>query len=306
VKGKESEYWWADRLGEAWRVLREFPQIIIGHRAAITAFDSGPLRASDEELARGWRQVGDVVVTSPITSYDDVVGGVSDEFGELWIFDADEEVPSFSEWDHLGGQMMVITLADPAGEYPDGPPTWEAELVGTAREQLAFLQQRLRQGLRDYRPLTFLRDELIVTRDPVAIAAIEGRLSSAERCQCRARGEVAWVRPSPDEFTAPYDLIERNTATWNALYRCRTCGAYWVLEQGPENNRDTSVAVRIQSAQHWQSVDLVDGRRRLLVEREGESDRPCRRAGCPRKALKDRQICVDHAYGLPGRQYTLK
>jgi hypothetical protein len=236
-----------------------------------------------------------------IASYDDVVGGVSDEFGELWIFGPEEEVPSFSDWDHLAGQMRVITLADPLVEYPEGPPTWDPELVRSDREQLAFLQERLRQRLREYRPLTFLRDDLIVTRDPVAIAAVEGRLSSAEHCQCRARGAAAWVRPSPDEFTASYDLIERSAATWNALYRCRTCGAYWVLEQGREYDRDMNVAVRIESARSWQSVDLVDGRRRLLVEREGESGRPCRWAGCTRKALKDREICVDHAYGLSPR-----
>ena len=166
------------------------------------------------------------------------------------------------------------------------------------REQLTSRQERLRQGLRAYRPLTFLRDNLIITRDPVAIAAVEGRLLSAEGCQCRVRGAAAWVRPSPDEFTAPYDLIERSAASWNALYRCRTCGAYWVVEHGREYDRDMNVAVRIQSARCWLSADLVGGRRRLLVEREGESECPCRWAGCNRKALKDREICVNHAYGL--------
>lgn len=299
--GNEGDYWWADRLGESWRLLKAFPEIIVERRAAITAFDSGPLNASEEEIARGWRQAGDVVITSVITSYDDVVGGVSDEFCELWIFGPDEVMPSFSDWDHLAGQMRVITLADPTVEYPDGPATWDPELVRADREQLTSLQEKLRQGLRTYRPLTFLRDDLIVTRDPVAIAAVEGRLSSAERCQCRVRGAAAWVRPSPDEFTAPYDLIERSAATWKVLYRCRTCGAYWVLEQGREYDRDMNVAVRIQSARNWQSADLVDGRRRLIVEREGESERPCRWAGCRRRALKDREICVDHAYGLPER-----
>lgn len=296
--GNEGDYWWADRLGESWCLLKEFPEIIVGHCAAITAFDSGPLEASEEEVARGWRQDGDVVITSVITSYDDVVRGVSDEGSELWLFRTDEKVPSFSDWDHLAGEMRVITLSDPAVEYPDGPATWDAELVRADRERLASLQESLWQALRTYLPLTFLRDNLIVTRDPVAIHALEARLSDVERCQCRARGAAAWVRPSPDESTPSYDLIERSTTTWRALHRCRTCGAYWVVEHGCEHDRDMNVAIRLNSARNWESADLVEGRRQLLAERQDEGERTCRGAGCGRQAL-DRERCEDHAYGLP-------
>lgn len=57
----------------SWHLLKEFPERIVGRDAAITAFDSGPLKASEKgakEVGRGWRQDGDVVITSVIASHD--------------------------------------------------------------------------------------------------------------------------------------------------------------------------------------------------------------------------------------------
>jgi hypothetical protein len=93
---------WADRLGEAWRLLKEFPAIIVGRRAAITAFDSGPLKASEEEIGCGWRQEGDVVITSAITSYDDVVGGMRRPSTRCRFFEP---------LDELGVRYLIVGLS---------------------------------------------------------------------------------------------------------------------------------------------------------------------------------------------------
>jgi hypothetical protein len=104
------------------------------------------------------------------------VGAVWDEGSELWLFAADEPIPDFSPWDHLSGHLRVITFADPEVAYPDPPATWDFSLIEADREQLMTLQSTLRGALRAYRPLTFLRNDLVVTRDPLVVRTLEGQL----------------------------------------------------------------------------------------------------------------------------------
>jgi hypothetical protein len=188
MRGIEGDYVWADRIGAAWEAVRSCPEIMAGRRVAITAFDSGTPTLTDAEAARGWTQQANAIVTTPGPSYDDIVGALSDEGGEVWVFDADAELPDFAGWVHLGGECSVITFAAPEVAHPDPPPTWDDALVDEARQWLTRKQEHIREGLSDFRPLTFLRDDLIITRDPVVIGAIDKlrRLrASVYRCPMR-------------------------------------------------------------------------------------------------------------------------
>lgn len=173
MRAREGEYEWADRLGPPWTAVKHAPSIVLGKQVVVTAFDSGPPRLSDDEAKKGWRQSGDVLITSPITSYGDIVGALSDEGGEIWVFDSSLPIPNFDAWKHMAGWCGVISFAPPEQEFPDPPPTWDSSLVDQDREWLRRMQARLREGLRRFRPLSFLRDDLLVTRDPVAVAEID-------------------------------------------------------------------------------------------------------------------------------------
>lgn len=288
--GEEGEYFWADHLDAACHVLDEYPEVVVGHRVVIAAFDSGPFRASAEELRMGWEQRGDVAVTTAIRSSGDVP--VSGEGDELWVFGKDETVPSFVDWEHLGG-YFGITLAEPELRDLQAPSEDETWL----REHRAKLRNKVREGLKKYRPLTFLRDDLIATRDPVVIAALRNRLAEASRCHCEARGEACWVTPSIDDFVAPYNLLALSIASIIGLYRCRSCGADWVM--APRRDQLLSVAIRIESPERWLATDIAAAQRSLLEQRYGGvSDQRCRWAKCGRRALKAMEICADHSYRL--------
>lgn len=107
-----------------------------------------------------------------ITSYNEIGGG-SDEFAELWDFGPEEDVPPLCGWEPLTGEIWVITFADPEIEHP---ATRGPEFVRVEHEWLGSSLEWLRQGLGAYHPLSFLRDDLIVTRNLVVVAAVEGRL----------------------------------------------------------------------------------------------------------------------------------
>jgi hypothetical protein len=83
MRGKDHNYERATRLGPPWSLAKDASDIVLGRRAVITAFDSGPARVFHDETARGWRQAGDVLITAPIPSHDDIVGALSDAGSEI-------------------------------------------------------------------------------------------------------------------------------------------------------------------------------------------------------------------------------
>lgn len=290
MHGEEGDFLWVDHLGSAADVLRAMPQVVVGHQVVIAAFDFGPLVASSEELSRGWRQIGDVVVSTAVRSRDEVP--VSGEGDELWVFGIGDAVPLFAEWEQLGG-YYCITLAEPDHSVCGVSEPSEDELW--LREHRAKLKATVCAGLQKYRPLTFLRDDLIATRDPVVIHALRARFADAAICRCERRGDATWIQDSVDEFVAPYDLVERSRSVDSALYQCRTCRRHWVVAVGRE--RRLSIAVEVQSEDVWESIDIVGVQRALLTAAANEHRR-CRWTVCDRPALQAMEICADHAYRL--------
>ena len=50
------------------KLLRNCPEAVLEKFVVITAFDSGPLRLSSEEIRKGWRAERNLVITSKITN----------------------------------------------------------------------------------------------------------------------------------------------------------------------------------------------------------------------------------------------
>jgi hypothetical protein len=82
--GRRSEYWiaeWSDGCDANLADLIPFcPSIVRGQHVAIASYDSGRYTPSKEEVAAGWRTLGDLAVSPKVTSVDSL------------------PMPNFDEW----------------------------------------------------------------------------------------------------------------------------------------------------------------------------------------------------------------
>lgn len=65
-------------------VIRQLPQLVLGHHVAIAWSDSGPHNLSTAEIASGWQRVGDLAISPTIT---DVAQLPSPGFDEWYVFE---------------------------------------------------------------------------------------------------------------------------------------------------------------------------------------------------------------------------
>jgi hypothetical protein len=82
--GENSGYYWLVSTDTLDDVLRLCPDVVVGKYVAITSFDSGPLRLSDEEQAAGWTAQGGIAYSPKIQHVNMVP---QEYFSELYIFD---------------------------------------------------------------------------------------------------------------------------------------------------------------------------------------------------------------------------
>jgi hypothetical protein len=74
------------------KILRLSPEVLIGKCVVISCFDSGPLRATEEEIAKGWQQQGDLVIVPCVDSISDLP---YDNYDEWYVFseETNPEIP---------------------------------------------------------------------------------------------------------------------------------------------------------------------------------------------------------------------
>src|SRR5262245_27310669 len=93
-----------------------------GSFLCVTAFDGGPLRLDDDEISRGWRAQGDVMISPPLNESIDLP---QDQYDEWYIFPlAAFPEPAPEIFVNYGGFTLVSSedlykTFDPACEKPD-------------------------------------------------------------------------------------------------------------------------------------------------------------------------------------------
>ncbi|MBX7190925.1 MAG: hypothetical protein K1X94_02650 [Sandaracinaceae bacterium] len=147
-------------------LLGERPALALGHRVIAFASDDA---SAGVPAPRDYGVVRDVSVLEALIS----PRPFSTRAIEVWVFHAATPAPSFEGWRPLFLEPDVVTLEDPAIEFPDPPQTWPLAHVHAQRDWLRGCQRRLRDALAELRPLTFVSDDLVVTRDGAARASIE-------------------------------------------------------------------------------------------------------------------------------------
>jgi hypothetical protein len=160
--GTRDEYVWFEIVPQACflaQLITEIPELVVGKYVAITSFDSGPLKPSEEEVAKGWGAVEDVAYSPQVQTPDELP---SDLYDEWWIFDQPTRIESPDVFVNIGH----FTLETPKETVDD--PTWDA----TAQQNLArsqrALQDRFWLQVRKLQPTSFLCDDgrlIVVTRD---------------------------------------------------------------------------------------------------------------------------------------------
>src|SRR3954452_2942757 len=111
--GTRHGYYWVEWQDEFLSdLLSVFPQLVLGKCLVNTAFDSGTLNLSPEELGEGWFKHGKLAVSPPITD----VWIPHDQFDEWYVFDSPTTFDECEVFVNYSG----FSLHDPAfGEFQE-------------------------------------------------------------------------------------------------------------------------------------------------------------------------------------------
>ena len=156
--------------------IRDLAAIVVrfhrGLRLCITAFDSGPLRLTTEELDQGWSAQRGVAISPPI---EDSLAIPHDQYDEWYVLDD----PTPLECDiEVFVNYGAFTLLPPAETYKTYDPTWEK----SGLEWLALAQDRFWDQLQQIQPRTFVAsgdNDVVVSRDYGFIEAVRSAAASA-------------------------------------------------------------------------------------------------------------------------------
>jgi hypothetical protein len=141
--GRVGEYEWiCDSCGEGTldHLIPAKPEIFLNRLVAITSFDSGPLTPDDNETRAGWRRVGDVLWTTPITDAELLPTAGYDEW---YLFDQPIDL----------GNVVVFVNYTGFTVRDDIPPEADSPATSLSSLAVSFWDQLIR-----LRPVAFLSD----------------------------------------------------------------------------------------------------------------------------------------------------
>jgi len=159
--GNFGEFWWLESAMSLPLIDTALP-FHIGARLCVTAFDSGSLRLTPEEVAAGWSSAGEIMVSPPIVSSLQVPRGEYDEWYLL------EGVPPANWRPEVFVNYGGFTLA----------PNSSSRVPGD--EALREMVERFWSQIGEVRPLSYLASgdlDIVVSRNQPFIE----RLASALR-----------------------------------------------------------------------------------------------------------------------------
>ncbi len=156
--GRHGEFYWLVSNEE----IRDIDKIIIeyrtGHTLYLATFDSGPLLPNQEELEQGWKVVGEIMVSPPLS---DTVTIPYEQYDEWYISKDELTFPrDLERYVNYGGFRLYVENNDSRNIEP----TWERNNGDHMRpHQEAFWKQLLLIN-----PETFVAigdNEIVVSKD---------------------------------------------------------------------------------------------------------------------------------------------
>ena len=163
--GQQGEYHWLESGPEIWDLAAIVVRFHRGLRLCITAFDSGPLRLTSEELDQGWSAHCGVAVSPPI---EDSLAIPHDQYDEWYVVDDPRPLERDIE---VFVNYGAFTLVPPADTYKTYDATWEK----SGLEWLAQAQGRFWDQLQRIQPMTFVAsgdNDVVASRNYRFIEAV--------------------------------------------------------------------------------------------------------------------------------------
>jgi hypothetical protein len=171
--GQQGEYHWLVSGPEIWDLAAIVVRFHRGLRLCITAFDSGPLRLTSEELDQGWSAQRGVAISPRI---EGSLAIPHDQYDEWYVLDDPKPLERDIE---VFVNYGAFTLVPPAETYKTYHPTWEK----SGLEWLALAQDRFWEQLQQIQPMTFVAsgdNDVVVSRDNRFIESIRSAAASAQ------------------------------------------------------------------------------------------------------------------------------
>jgi hypothetical protein len=167
IQGEHNQYWWfISHEHQLHDLLQGCAGIFVGRFLAITSFDSGPLKPSNEERATGWVTEADVLYSPRLTSCESLP---HDGYDEWYLFDGPVRFEPEDVFVNYGG----FSLEDPRSGLEQIGET--ADLVG--RDHLVSIWQK-RDDL-FWRQLERLQPVLYVAEGDLLVIACTQELYGA-------------------------------------------------------------------------------------------------------------------------------
>lgn len=158
LKGQHDQWQWI----VVREIILELPMLVaqchIGSRLCITAFDSGPITPSAEELAIGWTLNGEMMISPPLATNTAIPCG---EYDEWYIL---SHVPHGMEIRQRYVNYLGFTLEDPHKLAASQDPTWDR----TNFDWLVPIQKDFWQDLKRLNPISYISSgdyDIVVTKN---------------------------------------------------------------------------------------------------------------------------------------------
>jgi len=143
--GRHGDYYWlASAEGSLCDLVIALPQLVVGKRVVVMAFDSGPLQLTPDELRAGWLQRGAVAVSPRIA---DASALPCDNCDEWYAFE--DAIPDFEATEAFVSYLGFSPV-------PPAKMGWDETWDHVARRQIEVLQDRFWAALERLNPAAYL------------------------------------------------------------------------------------------------------------------------------------------------------
>jgi len=117
-------------------------------------------------------------------------------------------------------------------------------------------------------------------------------------CDCSNLPDLFKIESRPG-FEAGAERIA--VGNWVRLHQCRSCGQLWRIDEW--DKYQAQFAVRVPSAEAWESFDASELQKQFLVSaRGGLTDAKCAWSGCKNCQVKGVAYCADHLFQTGARE----
>ena len=132
-------------------LLKKCPEVLLGNHLVITAFDSGPINPSPEEMEAGWTAYGSTLCSPRLTS---VEGLPYDNYDEWYLFTE----ARFLDSPEIFVNYYGFSLRNPTHLLEEADPTWDIAGIKYRIKVIEELHETFWHQLQQFSPESYIAD----------------------------------------------------------------------------------------------------------------------------------------------------